>query len=307
MGAFDENVDTLSLVEDHARAVYSLEDAKAEKIVEVYGRVAKKLRARLRNAPKDSFTAQQIRVTLVQLEGAIQAIKKDLMSEVDGAAELFAQKGIAQLIAEIELFNSEFEGAIQPIDLDLVQIAVDVKSRLINNFEASVDAYSKSLRQTISDGLMGMVVERVGPEVMYQRLIEDDAIGKFFDGEAWKVRRIVRTELHGMYNGAKVEALSRYGEDEPGIRKTLYIPMDARTAEDSQWVLGEISAGRVRGTHGGIAREFRPLPDDPFFYTWVPRDEKGKRTGKKYLRTFQSPPDRPNDRSILIPYHPSWE
>ena len=35
--------------------------------------------------------------------------------------------------------------------------------------------------------------------------------------------------------------------------------------------------------------------DEPFIYTW-----KGKR------REFMSPPDRPNDRSILVPYREAW-
>ncbi len=225
MSAFDDNVDALEVVEDHAKEVMDLEKRQANKIIKVYADVAAKLRARLRSVPKDSFTAQQVRVTLMQIEGALHALKGDLSEAVDIGAGLMAKRGVRDLVTEVRVFNDEFNGAVQPIRLDLVQTALDTKARLLNNYQASIDAYSKSLRDNISGQLMNRVVERVGPEVMYQRLVADDGIGKFFEGEAWKVRRIVRTELAGMYGAAKQDSLERIAEErkaagmEPGFMR----------------------------------------------------------------------------------------
>jgi hypothetical protein len=290
--AFDDNVDALEVVEDHAKAVLELEKSQATKVLNVYGDVAKRLRIRLRQTPRDSFTAQQIRVTLMQLEGAVTALEKDLVSTSTIGAELMAQRGIRDLVTEVDEFNDEFEGAVQPINLDLVEAALDVRNRLINKYPESIAAYSRQLRQSLSDNLMQMVVERVSPETMYQRLVEDDAIGKFFDGEAWKVRRIVRTELASIYGAAKQASLERIAENEPAMRKTLYNPMDNRTGDDSKKLQEWLNAGLLKGPN----RRLRPKVDQTFVYVW-----KGKR------REFMAPPDRPNDRSILIPYHPSWE
>jgi hypothetical protein len=292
MAIFDDNVDALEVVEDHAKEVLALETRQANKVISVYADVVKTLRQRLRSVPKDSFSAQQIRVTLMQLQGAIDALHGDLSDTIDIGATLMAKRGIRDLVEEVRTFNDEFNGAVQPVRLDLVQQAIETKSRLINQYQASIDAYSKGLRQTISDGLMNMVVERVGPEVMYQRLIEDDGIGQFFEGEAWKVRRIVRTELAGMYGAAKQDSLERIAADEPLMRKTLYNPKDARTGADSAWLQSQIDAGRSNGANYVM----RPKVEDPFVYVW-----------KGHRRVFLAPPDRPNDRSILIPYHPSWD
>ena len=291
MGLFDDNVDALEVVEDHAKVVAELEKAQATKILRIYGEVADKLRARLRAAPKDSFTAQQIRVTLAQLEGGIFALNRSIKGAVDESADIMTNRGVRDLVKEIDVFNDDFEGTLQPIRIDLVKTAVETKARLINQYQASIDAYSAGLRKSISEGLGRMAVERVGPEVMYQRLVEDDAIGAYFEGEAWKVRRIVRTELAGMYGAAKQESLQRVAEDEPEMRKTVYNPIDARTGDDSQWLQQQLDAGRRNSANF----EMRPLVADPFVYVW-----------KGHRRVFLAPPDRPNDRSILIPYHPSW-
>lgn len=296
MSAFDDSVDAMEIVQDHARSVLALEEERGQKIVDVYGEVAAKLRARLRALPKDSFSAQQVRVTLMQLQGAINALHAGLSKSVTDSSAVMSRRGVSDLVEEADSFNDYFEGAMQPINLDLVEAAIDVDSRLINQFQASVDTYSSALRGRISDGLTQMVVERVGPEEMYRRMIEDDGIGKFFEGEAWKLRRIVRTELHGIYGTAKLQSLGRVAQDNPEMRKALYHPQDSRTGKDSLWLVQK-QAGRFLNTP---FYRLRPKWDEPFFYTW-------KTKTSSYRRVFMAPPDRPNDRSILIPYHPSWD
>lgn len=295
MSAFDDSVDAMEIVQDHARAVLELEEESAQKIVAVYGEVAAKLRARLRSLPKDSFSAQQVRVTLMQLQGALNAVHSGLSKSVVDSSAVLTRRGVSDLVTEADSFNDYFEGAMQPVNLDIVQAAIDTDSRLINTFPESITAYSNSLRQRISDGLAKMAVERVGPEVMYQRMIEDDGIGKFFDGEAWKVRRIVRTELSSIYATAKLQALGRVVQDNPEMRKALFHPNDKRTGKDSLWLIQKQAGDRLNTS----AYRLRPKWDENFFYTW-------KTKGKSYQRMFMAPPDRPNDRSILIPYHPSW-
>lgn len=287
----------MEVVQDHAKAVLELEEAQSRKIINVYGDVAAKLRSRLSKMPKDSFSAQQVRVTLMQLQGALNAVHSGLDEFVTDSTAVLSRRGVSDLVDEADSFNDYFEGAMQPVSLDLVQAAVDTDSRLINTFKASIDTYSKDLRQRISDGLMQMTVERLGPEAMYRRMIEDDAIGQFFDGEAWKLRRIVRTELHGIYGTAKLQALGRVAEDNPEMRKALFHPNDKRTGDDSLWLLQKQAGSRLNTA----TYRLRPKWDEMFFYTW-----KTKK-GKSYRRVFMAPPDRPNDRSILIPYHPSWD
>lgn len=106
-------------------------------------------------------------------------------------------------------------------------------------------------------------------------------VGKFFLGEEWKLTRIVRTEMHGMYNYSKMNGMSELQEQRlPDLMKTLMHPLDKRTGKDSK----------------ALAQENPIIPiDEPFKFKW---------NGK--TRTFMAPPDRPNDRAILVPYRESW-
>ena len=66
----------------------------------------------------------------------------------------------------------------------------------------------------------------------------------------------------------------------PDLLKTVYNPMDHRTAEDSK---------RFEKMEQVI-----PLEDD-FVYTYNGNE-----------RRFQAPPDRPNDRGVLVPIRRAW-
>lgn len=292
MSIFHEEIDALDVAEDHARNVLELENRQAEKLLRVYQRVAAVMRQRLRNLPTDSFTAQQLRVTLLQLEVSLITFEKELAEETDFGASLLADQGISDLRDEVNAYNDYFKGSLQLASVDLNVAATDAKNLLINRYQISLDTYGQALRRTIASGLQDMIIQRLPSEEIHRQMLEKDTLGRFFEGEAWRLRRIVRTELHNMYGIAKLNGLERIEEQDDAIRKTLYHPRDHRTGDDSAYA---------------ATLNLRPKVDEPFVYTWQPRDKSGKPTGKSYKRTFMTPPDRPNDRAILLPYHPSWQ
>jgi hypothetical protein len=107
-------------------------------------------------------------------------------------------------------------------------------------------------------------------------------IGRFFAGEEWKLFRIARTELHGVYNLGKMNGMKETRTAYlPDLMKALIHPMDSRTGADSKY-LAEIDP-------------IVPI-DQPFRYRW-----------QGQVRVFMAPPDRPNDRAILVPYRQAWE
>ncbi len=66
----------------------------------------------------------------------------------------------------------------------------------------------------------------------------------------------------------------------PDLQKTLIHPMDLRTGADSQYAASLHLVADI---------------DEPFRYRW-----------KGVEREFMAPPDRPNDRAILVPYRAAW-
>lgn len=116
--------------------------------------------------------------------------------------------------------------------------------------------------------------------------------GELMDQQSWRVDRLVRTETSYAYNLAQAAALKAY-PTEPGEllwgRWTERVddlsgkPLDKKVAEDSLVLHGQVARP------GGVFT----MPDDP-------------RAGKLAGRSWAHPPNRPNDRSVLLPWQRHW-
>lgn len=276
MPSFFDNVDGLGVVEAHIQRVLGLEDTQAKKIMAQYSAVRRELRDRLDRSRATSFTAQHLRGVLAQIEGAISALNIRLSGGLEESAIDMAGLGIDDLLDEISTFDGEFTDAITPINLNVALIARDTSQFLVTKYQTNLDAYGTNLMTQISNGLFSASIG----EKSYGQVVQK--IGMFFQAEEWKLSRIVRTELHNIYNIGKMNGMGELVDQGvvPDLYKTLMHPMDARTGDDSEYAASQHLVAKV---------------DAPFKYKW-----KGK------MRTFMAPPDRPNDRAILVPYRKAW-
>jgi hypothetical protein len=276
MPDFFENVDSLGIVENHIQEVLKLEERQARQLLTRYKEVRQELRDRLDYIPEGTFTSQRLRGVLVQVEAAIAAMSSSLKTGMNDLAKESALKGVDHQLAEIRKFDKEFLGAVTPIDVNRVLVMEETNNFLLNKYESSIDAYGQDLISQITSTLSTQALMEAPLSTVVRNL------GRFFQGEEWKLHRIARTEFHGVYNIAKMKSMSGVRDDYlPDLQKTLIHPMDARTGDDSKL----------------LARK-NPIVgvDEPFKYTY-----KGK------VRVFMAPPDRPNDRAILVPYRQVWE
>lgn len=264
------------MVESHIQEVLKLEDQKATKLLKRYREVRQDLRDRLEAARGDSFTAQRLRGVLTQVEAAIEAMNISLLTGMKEVAYDSAIMGVEHQLVEIKKFDKHFRGAVTPINLDVLTVAEDTNNFLLNRYESSLDAYGQDLINQLTTALTTEALAESSLSSVIGRL------GQFFLGEEWKIQRIARTELHNVYNIAKMNGMSEVNEKYlPDLMKTLVHPMDKRTGDDSK----------------ALARRNLIVPvSEPFVYTW-----KGKK------RIFMAPPDRPNDRAILVPYRQAWD
>jgi hypothetical protein len=288
-----QQLDGVGLLETHAEAALGLEEEASRRILAAYQRVAVQLRTKLGRLPPESFSAQQARSILTQLDGAISVLQERLNVMVLEGTKQMTERGIVDVIREYDAMEAEFVGSpARPLDINVAELATDTSKRLFNNYPASIQAYSDEVRRALALGLQDMTLEGVSPGVMIQRM------AGFFEAEEWKLRRIVRTELQGIYAGAKLGGLEqvqrRYA---PDLMKTVYQPIDRRTGDDSRHALEvqQLGAGPWLAD-GDQAAEALVVPVREFFrYVW---------NGK--TRRFMNPPDRPNDRSILVPWREAW-
>lgn len=277
MPNFFEEVDGTGVVESHIKKVLKLEDAEAQQIMEHYQEIRQELVERLSRTNSQSFTAQHLRGVLAQVNGAIAAANRKLAGDMFESSFRAAKEGLHDLFKEINVFDEKFTGAVTPINLNAALVAQDTANHLVTKYKTNLDAYGTNLSAGIANGLFSATIG----ETSYAEVV--GRIGQFFSAEQWKLHRIVRTELHNIYNVGKINGMNELaGEDGdiPDLMKTLMHPMDARTGDDSKYA----------ATLGLVANI-----NEPFVYIW-----KGQQ------RTFMAPPDRPNDRAILVPYRTEW-
>lgn len=273
---FFEQVDTIGIVEDHVQRVLRLEESKAKALLRRYKEVRQELRDRLDRFPEGTFTNQQLRGVLVQVDAAIYAMNKGLKDGMGEVSPEVALLGVEDQIDEIQKFEKYFTGAVVPININAQLIADDTDNFLINKYEASINAYSEGIRSMLVTNLTNETLMESSLSSVVRRL------GTFFQGEEWKLLRIARTELHNIYNLGKMNGMLETRDQVlPDLMKTLIHPMDARTGADSK----------------AMAQKNPIVPiDEPFVQYW-----KGEK------RVYMTPPDRPNDRAILVPYRKDWE
>lgn len=283
---FFEEVDSLSISESHIRKLLSMQEAEAQRIIEVYRRVQMVLRKRLaawsgyRN--QDRFTAQRLRGVLLQVEEALKMWESSLFDSLGFGVRDTSIFALDNLRSEIEAYEKHFTGAVLAIDLDALRIATDTTNFLVNQYSVSFQRWSRESRDRIASSLQEGIASEATAEQMIGGLL-----GSWSDHE-WELRRIVRTELHNVYNVSKIRGMQELRSRQlPDLKKALLHPMDRRTADDSK-----------------LLARMNPIVDldKPFRYIYSPPG-----SSKEYYREFMAPPDRPNDRAILIPYRESWD
>lgn len=275
MPDFFDEVDSTGVVENHIKGLLRLEDAEATKMLAAYGNIRKELRDRLDRLPEGTFTRQHLTGVLAQVEGGIAAMNKSLQGGIESGALKAALNGVTDLVGELKVFDSHFSGAVTPININAALVAQDTAAFLVTKYKTNLDAYGSDLLARISNGLFAASIGELSYGEVAKR------IGVTFQAEEWKLHRIVRTELHNVYNGGKLNGMQELSDNElPDLMKSLMHPMDGRTGKDSVYA----------ATLGLVA-----ALDEPFRYTW-----------KNIDREFMHPPDRPNDRSIMVPYRPVW-
>lgn len=117
-------------------------------------------------------------------------------------------------------------------------------------------------------------------------------LDQFLQQEFWRIERAVRTHIAYVFNSALSDASAMIARGD----RTVYIrwvehandftglPTDSKTAPDSLVL------------HGQVRK-----PDAVFT---MPRDERAP--AKMWGKTWAYPPNRPNDRAVVMPWRKAW-
>lgn len=277
---FFEDIDSIGLLERNANKIESLELNQVRKLIGMFKQAKSELITRLMFAEDNTFTEARLNSTIAQIDVALNNLQQRLNQQLRFGFDLVFENGVEDSVKELNKFEKEFNGVSGLIPLDPILESLEPDNFLFNQYQSSIETYSQSLRQEFQRVL--------GQSLLQQRTWTQavNDINTVFASSEWRLARIVRTELHGIYNVSKLKGFQESKRELlPDLQKTLFHPIDSRTGDDS-----------VEANRKNLIVDL----DKPFVYTFNQGD-------KKITRRFMSPPDRPNDRSILLPYRKSYD
>lgn len=245
--------------------------------------------------PGTTFTRTNLETALVQVRAVLRELRAGIKTTLVDTAKPAAEAATEGTLDYLRRAEQQFKGiGVQPLALDEAAMfersVVGARSSILRRLASSgtgapgapaaavpakvgiLDRYGLSVigdfEQTLTTGVLG---RKTWEEVKV------DLIGQspFLQGKpAFWAERVVRTEMMGAYNRASWES-NREADDQLGdMVKILSATFDDRTAADSYAVHGQIR-----------------LPDEAF---------------ESWFGLYQHPPNRPNDREIVVPHRISW-
>jgi len=242
---------------------------------------------------KERFTAQQMRVALIQVQRATKAIEK-VSKELKAAlvrsvptARKFAE---AHLRREAAFFSVRFGESLS--SLPLLEAGKIVDKTLLDRFEASRRRWSTRARAEIRKKLAISLLKKETVEQMQRRLVGRSAKylsplatqeqkAKVVSRVLWSraeadARRIVRTEVVNAYNATKLDMLDGLNAEDPGWGKRWDAALDGRTCKFCK-ALDHI-----------VVKVGESFPD-------------------KGGGSVDAPPLHPNCRCAVVAWHLEWE
>lgn len=240
-----------------------------------------KLRGFARGKKQETYGAHMVRATLLQVEDAIRTFNAAMVGHLDREGVLARTYGSRHAINEVKRLEHRFTGATPVLQTDQVAVLQSVHKHvepmLLKRYRQSAAFYTAPVVRKIQEQLALSVVSNETVDDAVERVAGTSGV---FEGERWRAERIVRTELAYSYGVAKQRTMVEMRDnDMPDLQKKLIATFDNRTGEDSKKLHGQVQN-----------------VDQPF--VWV------KPSGERI--EYMAPPNRPNDREIVIPWRPGW-
>jgi hypothetical protein len=242
-----------------------------------------------------TFTSENLRAALAQVREVLNGIRTGMEDVIVGGAADAASAATQGTIDYLGRADAQFRGVgSRPLGLNeasmFEQANVGARSSVLRRLASSgedvpgapdaphpaklgiLDRYSFHTIGVFEQNLQQGVIGRKSWDDVKTDLTQSSP---FLKGKpAFWAERIVRTEMMGAYNRGGWEA-TRNADDQLGdMVKILSATFDDRTGSDSFAV------------HGQIRRV------DEAFESW--------------FGLYQHPPNRPNDREIVVPHRVSW-
>ncbi len=281
---------TEALLHDKQQALRLVQAVGEKRTLELLKIAQRGLERRLRTAEgisgpgKGSFTAVQLRTILVQVRAVTAQLQVGMQGVVLDTGKQGAEAAALSAARYLRTAEQRFRGVTQKLTLDttrLVDRAVagtesSVLSRLLGEggpkAQGILKRYGHNVVRHFEDHLQQRLIQKMPLEEVKQHLIASSPFLK--EAPASWAERIVRTETAYQEGRASNQLIGDANQQLGDMVKIISCVFDGRTGADSFAV------------HGQIRR-----PSESFM---------------SWFGSFQHPPDRPNDRGVVVPHRISW-
>ena len=250
----------------------------------------RKLAKMVKTGRKESMSALQAQQLLQQVREAQQVIAAQTAQTMTPISREVQAEGVRQCASTIVQLEAKFTGATMTLPLEeAATFARIVESRspsLIRTHESSWLRYGARVTAKIEDELAVSLATGETP------LDAIDRVRAVTDLEWWQGERIVRTELAYAYNSSHADAIEESAKELKGLSKRWCEHVDDATGRPLDDRVGEDSLA----LHGQV------VSDNGLFVMPSSPNVSAKLWGK----TWRSGPNRPNDRSVTMPWRPHW-
>lgn len=235
------------------------------------------------------FTAQRLRVGLIRTRRAMERIKKQvdpaLMNGLRIGSNTAGALATRNVERELIKFGEAFGETINPVSLDVAAALSRGERLLVSRHAASVQRYSKSIRDEISGQLS---ISKIRGETVAEATLRlQERIPLVFKHARSRAELIVRTELMHAYNVQHEFGIREMREHDPDIRMRWDAYRDRRTCDQCRSLDGTIIDVANRSAK--------------FKSSW------SSSSGKKYKATHDRPPAHPACRCVATAWKKGWD
>jgi hypothetical protein len=260
----------------------------------LYDRMLDDVTRRIRATAAGTFSHQQLTGLLAQIKLGLARLQAPLGEAVEGSATTVGVHAARTLLQDAAKLERHFSGAV--ISLPLLESA-RLRGLVDGQVSSLMRVHATSMAR-FGAQLVGRMEEEIGASISLgeNQTQTIDRIMTVGQMQWYRAERLVRTEMAFSAGRSARMAADEQAEELDGdmwSRWTEHVsdegmPLDDRVGVDSE------------AMHGQVAP-----PGEPF--TQPPTNRQGDEVSDSLVgREWTSPPNRPNDRAVLVPWRSHW-
>lgn len=239
----------------------------------------------LRGPGAGSFSAVQMRATLAQMRAVLRQLQVEMLKQVKAGAKEAAEQETRTTVQYLASAEQQFRGLARPLAIReaalLDKVSAGTEASVLRRLggdpsapqqQGILNRYGMSTVESFEGVLQQRFLQGMPWAEARAQLIDESP---FLQGApAHWAERILRTETMAAHGRAAWESIRGANAELGDMVKIISCTFDSRTGADSYAV------------HGQIRR-----PEEAF---------------DSWFGQFMHPPDRPNDRGVVVPHRLSW-